>query len=60
MTPSTQAIVSQFNALAEKHPKEAMTIRLRNHLLAPKSDAPEDAVKGFWLMMVSELRQAVK
>lgn len=60
MTPSTQSIVSQFNALAEKHPKEAMTIRLRNHLLAPKVDAEDEVVKSFWLMMVSELRQTVK
>ena len=60
MTPSTQAIVSQFTALAEKHPKEAMTIRLRNHLLAPKVDAEEEVVKSFWLMMVKELRQSIK
>ena len=60
MTPSTQAIVSQFNGLAEKHPKEANAIRLRNHLLAPKVDAEEEVVKSFWLMMVTELRQTIK
>lgn len=60
MTPATTAIVSQFNALAEKHPKAAQAIRLRNHLLAPKGDAPEAVQKGFWLMMVTELRHAIK
>lgn len=60
MTPATTAIVSQFNALAEKHPKEATAVRLRNHLLAPKATADESVQKGFWLMMVAELRQAVK
>ena len=60
MSPSTQAIVHQFNALAEKHPEEARMVRFRNHLLAPRMDASDGVIKGFWLMMVTELRQAVK
>jgi hypothetical protein len=60
MSPSTQAIVNQFNALAEKHPEEARMVRFRNHLLAPRMDASDGVIKGFWLMMVTELRQAVK
>lgn len=60
MSPSNQAIVNQFNALAEKHPEEAKVVRFRNHLLAPRLDAGEGVIKGFWLMMVTELRQAVK
>lgn len=60
MNAKIEIIKSQFLALASKHPSQAIKVRLANHRLAPVASATPEVVKAFWLMMVSELRQAVK
>jgi hypothetical protein len=53
------AIETQFQNLARKHPEAARTVLVRNAHLRPVAGASESVVRSFWLMMVTELRHAL-
>lgn len=60
MSPSVIEIRNQFLALAEKHPQKAIAVLAENAGYAPKANAEDKVQKGWFLFLISELRQVQK